>query len=71
MLLLAADVPARPGANRWTGSVPVLEALRAPDTDTIEALAGPRVCSRQENTGDQVQEHDSEHAEDGRGAGCG
>ncbi|MEU2134686.1 Helicase associated domain protein [Streptomyces sp. NPDC018352] len=52
----------------------VLGALRAHDTDTIEALADPRVRSGREDTDGQDQEHDGEDAadvlEDGDGAGA-
>lgn len=41
-----------------------LGALRAHDTDTIEALADPRVRSGQENTDDLDQEHDGVDRED-------
>ncbi|MFF3788205.1 hypothetical protein ACFYY7_44380, partial [Streptomyces sp. NPDC001933] len=51
----------------------VLGVLRAHDTDTIEALADPRVRSGREDTDDQDQEHDGEDSadvlEDGDGAG--
>ncbi|MFD0344557.1 helicase associated domain-containing protein [Streptomyces sp. NPDC127117] len=51
----------------------VLGALRAHDTDTIEALADPRIRSGREDTDDQDQEHDDIDAgdvpEDGDGAG--
>lgn len=43
----------------------VLGALRAHDTDTIEALADPRVRSGREDIDDQDQEHDGEDADDG------
>ncbi|MER5619206.1 hypothetical protein [Streptomyces sp. NPDC002215] len=42
----------------------VLGALRAHDTDTIEALADPRIRSGREEAGDLDQEHDGEDAED-------
>ncbi|MFE6496300.1 helicase associated domain-containing protein [Streptomyces sp. NPDC057748] len=49
----------------------VLGALRAHDTDTIEALADPRVRSGRETTHNQDQEHDGHDAanvlEDGAG----
>ncbi|MFB6878994.1 hypothetical protein [Streptomyces sp. NPDC056323] len=52
----------------------LLGALRAHDTDTIEALADPRVRSGRENTDGQDQEHDGEDAgdvlEDGDGDGA-
>ncbi|MFI5752527.1 Helicase associated domain protein [Streptomyces sp. NPDC051644] len=43
----------------------VLGALRAHDTDTIEALADPRVRSGREDTDDQDQEHDVEDVLEG------
>ncbi|SFY44170.1 hypothetical protein OH786_37995 (plasmid) [Streptomyces atratus] len=53
----------------------VLGALRAHDTDTIVALADPRVRSGREDTDDEDEEHDSVDGEDvlegGDGAGCG
>ncbi|MFD7498968.1 hypothetical protein ACFV8T_42990 [Streptomyces sp. NPDC059832] len=54
----------------------VLGALRAHDTDTIEALADPRVRSGREDTDGRLdQEHDGDDAwdvlEGGEGAGCG
>ncbi|MFC9755858.1 hypothetical protein [Streptomyces sp. NPDC056921] len=51
--------------------------MRAHDTDTIEALADPRIRSGRKNTDDQGQEHDGEGAVDvlekgtGTGRGCG
>ncbi|MEV5205137.1 Helicase associated domain protein [Streptomyces sp. NPDC053720] len=49
----------------------VLGALRAHDTDTIEALADPRVRSGREDIDDEDQEHDGEGAEDVLGDGDG
>ncbi|MFG3532676.1 Helicase associated domain protein [Streptomyces sp. NPDC047917] len=49
----------------------VLGALRAHDTDTIEALADPRVRSGREDIDGQDQEHDGEGADGGDVLGDG